>query len=134
MRLSLGLLKATVTLCSFVAILWHLSGDFSLTLGGQEVSIPGYMVWVALIYSIVGTWLTNKIGNPLVKLNFSQQRYEADFRFNLMRLRENGESIALYGGEKQEQGICRSGFGKIINNYLKIILIRQSVPSKAVIC
>lgn len=122
LRLSLGLLKATVTLCSFVAILWHLSGDFSLTLGGQEVSIPGYMVWVALIYSIVGTWLTNKIGNPLVKLNFSQQRYEADFRFSLVRLRENSESIALYRGEKQEQATLSDRFHMVVHNFRQLML------------
>jgi len=122
LRLSLGLLKATVTLCSFVAILWHLSGDFSLSLGGNQISIPGYMVWVALIYAIVGTWLTNKIGNPLVKLNFSQQRYEADFRFSLVRLRENSESIALYGGENQEQVTLLERFHMVVHNFRQLML------------
>lgn len=124
LRLSLGLLKATVTLCSFVVILWNLSGALSLPIGGHEVSIPGYMVWVAIIYSAVGTWLTTKIGQPLVGLNFSQQRYEADFRFSLMRLRENSESVALYGGEQQEQVNLLTRFHMVVTNF-KQLMLRQ---------
>ncbi len=127
LRLSLDLLQDIITVLSFIVILWNLSGVLYLTCFGYQLPIYGYLVWVALLYAALGTYWTVKTGRPLVKMDFDQQRYEADFRFNLMRLRENGESIALYGGEKQEQGICRSGFGKIINNYLKIILIRQKL-------
>ncbi len=127
LRLSLGLLKATVTLCSFVLILWNLSGPFTLPIGGNEISIPGYMVWVALIYSALGTWLTAKIGRPLVNLNFSQQRYEADFRFSLIRLRENSESVALYGGEQQEQVNLLTRFHMVVHNFRELMLRQKKL-------
>ena len=85
----------SVSFVSFVVILWVLSADAPLQLFGYEVSIPGYLVWAALIYAIVGTAVTHWIGKPLIGLNFLQQRYEADFRFNLVRVRENSEQIAL---------------------------------------
>ncbi|HKU99371.1 MAG TPA: SbmA/BacA-like family transporter, partial [Vineibacter sp.] len=103
MSLSIGLLSAFVTLFSFLFLLWTLSGPLSFTVFGLDVTIPGYMVWVALVYSIFGTWLTHKIGRPLVLLNFQQQRFEADFRFGLVRVRENAEGIALYHGEDTER-------------------------------
>ena len=124
LRLSLGLLKATVTLCSFVFILWNLSGSLSISIGDNEINIPGYMVWVAIMYAAVGTWLTTKIGHPLVGLNFSQQRYEADFRFSLIRLRENSESIALYGGEQHEQHNLLDRFHMVVGNF-KQLMLRQ---------
>jgi putative ATP-binding cassette transporter len=124
LSLSLGLLKATVTLISFVAILWKLSGDLFIPIGENQISIPGYLVWVALLYSAVGTWLTVKIGNPLVGLNFNQQRYEADFRFSLVRLRENSESIAIYAGEQQEQEHLLKRFQMVFHNF-KDIMLRQ---------
>jgi vitamin B12/bleomycin/antimicrobial peptide transport system ATP-binding/permease protein len=96
--LGIGLLDASVTLLSFAAILWGLSG----TLEVWGTSIPGYMLWAAIFYAVAGTWLTNWIGRPLISLNFQQQRYEADLRFSLVRLRENAEGIALYGGEAAE--------------------------------
>jgi len=127
LRLSLGLLKATVTLCSFILILWKLSGDFSFPMGEHEISIPGYMVWVAILYATVGTWLTTKIGHPLVGLNFSQQRYEADFRFSLVRLRENSESIALYSGEQQEQANLLKRFHMVVNNFRELMLRQKKL-------
>lgn len=127
LRLSLGLLKATVTLCSFIAILWKLSGELSIPIGDHQLSIPGYMVWVAIIYATVGTWLTTKIGHPLVGLNFSQQRYEADFRFSLIRLRENSESIALYGGESQEQAGLLNRFHMVVNNFRELMLRQKKL-------
>lgn len=124
LRLSLGLLKATVTLCSFMFILYNLSGSLSIPIGQNQISIPGYMLWIAIIYSVAGTWLTVKIGNPLVGLNFRQQQYEADFRFSLIRLRENSESIALYGGEKQEQAKLTDRFKMVFENF-KELMLRQ---------
>ena len=121
LRLALGLLKAAVTLISFIAILWELSGAMSVSLGGTVISIPGYMVWVAIIYAIAGTWLTHKIGRPLTKLNFDQQRYEADFRFSLVRLRENSESIAFYGGESREGQTFLGRFGRVLDNFWQIM-------------
>ena len=101
--ISVGLLSAVVTLASFVVILWGLSAESPLHIFGHEFAIPGYLVWGALIYAVLGTALTHWIGSPLVNLNFQQQRYEADFRFNLVRVRENSEQIALLRGESAER-------------------------------
>ena len=101
--IGLGLLSSIVTLVSFVVILWGLSAAAPLHLFGNEFAIPGYLVWGALIYAIFGTALTQWIGSPLVNLDFKQQRFEADFRFNLVRVRENSEQIALLQGESAER-------------------------------
>jgi vitamin B12/bleomycin/antimicrobial peptide transport system ATP-binding/permease protein len=118
--LSLGVdfLSNLVSIASFVGILWSLSGD--LTLWG--VTIPGYMVWVALVYAVVGTWLTHLVGRPLIPLRFRQQRVEADFRYSLVRLRENTEGVALYGGEKEEQGTLVDRFHNVITNWWAIMI------------
>lgn len=121
LRLSLGLLKALVTLVSFIAILWELSGTLTLPIGGIVLEISGYMVWVAILYALIGTWLTHKIGKPLTKLNFDQQRYEADFRFSLVRLRENSESIAFYGGENREGQSFMERFNHVLGNFWEIM-------------
>lgn len=121
LTLSLGLLKAVVTLISFTAILWNLSGVLTIPLAQGKVAIPGYMVWTAAGYAILGTWLTAKIGRPLVKLNFNQQRYEADFRFSLVRLRENSESVAFYQGESQEESNFTGRFKKTFENFYKLM-------------
>jgi putative ATP-binding cassette transporter len=113
LSLALGLLSAVVTLVTFTTILWQLSGV--LELGG--VSIPGYMVWVALVYAVIGTWLTHLIGRPLIGLDFNQQRFEADFRFSLMRLRENSEGVALYRGEREELANFSARFAAVIGNW-----------------
>jgi putative ATP-binding cassette transporter len=117
LSLGLDLMSNVVTLFSFLGILWALSG--SITLLG--VTIPGYMVWVALLYAVVGTWLTHLIGRPLVGLSFNQQRVEADFRFALMRLRENTEGVALYGGETEERGELRTRFVGVVENWWRIM-------------
>ncbi|WP_243439546.1 ABC transporter ATP-binding protein/permease [Fundidesulfovibrio soli] len=125
LALTLGLLESVVTLVSFVGILWGLSGDFSLNLAGGDWVIPGYMVWVALGYAILGTWLTKRVGKPLIALNYNQQRYEADFRFSLVRLRENVEGVALYRGEQGEAAIFRSRFGRVVENWWAIMKRRK---------
>ncbi|HUL42013.1 MAG TPA: ABC transporter ATP-binding protein/permease [Burkholderiales bacterium] len=117
-----GFLNAGITLVSFLGILWTLSGAVMLPLGKfGEVEIPGYMVWFALIYAVGGTWLAFRIGRPLVQLNFAQQRFEADFRFSMMRLRENAESVALYGGEKREHRFFIDRFRYVVNNFWSIM-------------
>jgi putative ATP-binding cassette transporter len=118
--LSIGVLKAVVTLLSFLVILWRLSGPFTLPIG-SGVTVPGYLVWVALVYAGAGTWLTHLIGRPLVRLNFDQQRYEADFRFTLVRFRENTEGVALYGGEADEMRSFRERFGSVVANWWDIM-------------
>jgi len=117
LSLTLGLLSAVVTLVTFVGILWSLSG--ALDVAG--FSIPGYMVWVALVYAGIGTWLTHAIGRPLIGLDFNQQRYEADFRFALVRLRENSEGVALYRGEGEELGRFRDRFTAVIGNWWSLM-------------
>lgn len=117
LSLGLDLLSNVVSLLSFLTILWRLSGE--ITVWGY--TIDGYLVWVALVYSIFGTWITHKIGHPLVQLNFLQQRFEADFRFALVRLRENTEGVALYNGEAEENHTLRERFLNISNNWWEIM-------------
>src|SRR5262245_15760311 len=121
LSLSIGGLRAFVTLVSFLGILWGLSGSATIPLGTTQITIPGYMVWAALLYAIAGTWLTNRIGRPLVRLNFNQQRYEADFRFNLVRFRENTEGVALYRGEADEMRNFRERFSWVVRNWWDIM-------------
>jgi putative ATP-binding cassette transporter len=117
LSLGIGLLNSIVTLGSFILVLWSLSG--SITVLGVE--IPGYMVWVALVYALLGTWLAHLIGRPLIMLNFNQQRLEADFRYALVRFRENTEGIALYGGEADEKRGLTQRFGKLMLNWWDIM-------------
>jgi putative ATP-binding cassette transporter len=121
LTLGLGLLNSVVTLVSFVAILWSLSAAAPLHIFGGVWNIPGYLVWAALLYAILGTALTHLIGWPLVALNFQQQHYEADFRFNLVRVRENSEQIALLGGESAEDTRLRGSFSRVVANWLLIM-------------
>ena len=123
LSLSLGLLSAIVTLVSFVGILWVISGP--LEVGG--VTIPGYMVWVALLYAIAGTWLTHLIGQPLIGMNFARQRVEADFRFALVRLRENSEGVALYRGEAGELAGFKARFADVIAKWWAIMQKQKQV-------
>ncbi|MEG2516392.1 MAG: ABC transporter ATP-binding protein/permease [Acidaminococcaceae bacterium] len=121
LRFTIGLLKAFVTLVSFVFILWELSGPLTLTVGGLELNISGYLVWVALTYAIIGTWVTHLVGRKLVGLNFVQQKFEADFRFSMMRMRENAESVAFYAGEHQESSVFKKRFTLLLENFWHIV-------------
>jgi putative ATP-binding cassette transporter len=127
LNLSLGLLSAVVTLASFVTILWGLSGALEFAVGGTSLTIPAYMVWVALIYAIVGTWLTHLVGRPLIGLNFNQQRFEANFRFSLVRVRENSESIAIYAGEADEIRGLRRRFLDVFGNWWEIMRRQKKI-------
>jgi putative ATP-binding cassette transporter len=123
LSLTLGLLSAVVTLVSFVAILWVLSGMIELA----GVPIPGYLVWIALIYAVVGTVVTHLIGKPLIGIEFNQQRFEADFRFSLIRVRENSEGVALYRGETGELAGFRERFGAVIRNWWQLMLKQKQL-------
>jgi putative ATP-binding cassette transporter len=123
--LALDLMNSVVTLFSFVAILWSLSGAFGFTLFGHDIKVPGYMVWAALVYAIVGSWLTHKLGRPLIGLNYQQQRYEADLRYGLVRLRENAEGIAFYRGEDDERKVLQHRFGFVVDNFLALMNYRK---------
>ena len=119
--LSIGLLNAVVTIASFVVILWTLSNRAPLTVFGYNVAIPGYLVWVSLIYASLGTFITHIIGNVLAALNFNLQRTEADFRYHLVRVRENGEQIALLRGEPVERGRLNRRFARFAENFIDIM-------------
>ena len=121
LNIGVGLLSSIVTLASFVVILWGLSATAPLHILGAEFEIPGYLVWGALIYAIFGTALTQWIGSPLVNLDFQQQRFEADFRFNLVRVRENSEQIALLQGESAERQRLSERFGRVVGNWYMIM-------------
>jgi putative ATP-binding cassette transporter len=128
LTLSLGLLTSIVSLVSFLVILWQLSGPLQIPLGGLGViHIPAYLVWAALFYAGIGTWLTIKIGRPLVSLNFARQRFEADFRFSMVRMRENAESIALYGGERAELNVFEERFKRVFANFWQIMKRQKSL-------
>jgi vitamin B12/bleomycin/antimicrobial peptide transport system ATP-binding/permease protein len=124
LSIGIGLLSSIVTLGSFVVILWSLSADAPLMLFGGEWLIPGYLVWAALLYALFGTVFAHLIGRPLIELNFFQQRFEADFRFNLVRVRENSEQIALLAGEEAEDNRLLARFANVVNNW-RAIMTRQ---------
>ncbi|MDP3205485.1 MAG: ABC transporter ATP-binding protein/permease [Hydrogenophaga sp.] len=119
--LTMGLLNAVVTLVSFVGILWVLSGSFAFSFNGSDYTIPGFMVWMAVLYCAFGSVITHYIGRPQIALNFKQQRYEADFRHHLVRVREYSESIALDKGEPVERQQLGLRFTDVLSNYFKLI-------------
>ena len=125
--LCMGLLNAVVTLVSFVGILWGLSGAFSFALGGASYTIPGYMLWAAVVYCLVGSVLTHYIGRSQIKLNFFQQKYEADFRHHMVRVREYSESIALDKGEEVEKAQLGTRFSAVIGNYWNLIRAQKNL-------
>ncbi|HEX5454961.1 MAG TPA: ABC transporter ATP-binding protein/permease [Stellaceae bacterium] len=128
LTLSLGLLNSVVTLFSFLFILWTLSGALAIPLGGSHyLWIPGYMVFAALLYAVGGTFLTHWIGYPLVPLLYTQQHYEADFRFSLVRLREHAESVAFYGGEGREMTTFQGRFARVVLNWWDVIRRRKKL-------
>ena len=121
MQLVLGLLNAVASLITFLVILWGLSGPLSLAFIGLNVVIPGYMAVAALLYAVVGTFFVNLVGRRLIPLNFMKQRFEANFRFSLVRVRENAEGIALYRGERQEVDSLNLRYADIFANGWRIL-------------
>jgi putative ATP-binding cassette transporter len=125
--LSMGLLNAVVTLASFVGILWGLSGGFSFSVGGSTYEIAGFMVWAAIAYCVVGSVITHYIGRPQISLNFQQQRFEADFRHHMVRVREYSEAIALDKGEPVERQHLDRRFLLVLANYLRLIKAQKNL-------
>jgi putative ATP-binding cassette transporter len=121
LSLSLGLLSSVVTLLSFIDILWNVSGPISFMLGKQQWTVPGYMVWFAIGYAGIGSLIVGWIGWPLVGKHYHQQRFEADFRFGLIRVRENAEAVALYRGEAEESRQLEERFQRIRENWWGIM-------------
>ena len=117
LTLLVGILKQLTTLGAFAVVLWNLSGAITIPVGGTEFTIYGYMFWLSLLYSGLGTYFVHLVGKKLIRLNFDQQRYEADFRFSMMRVRENSESIAFYRGEMAEGVGFKERFANVIKNY-----------------
>lgn len=120
-RYSLTLLQQVVMLGSFLVILWNLSNTIPLMIGGADRSFPGYFIVVALLWAILSTFTVHKFGKQLAVLNYNQQMYEADFRFSLVRVRENSEQISLLKGEDVEQGKLMGTFGNVIANTFRLI-------------
>ena len=118
---AIGILKSLCTFISFVFILYQLSGPLSFSFMGKTWTIHGYMLWASLLYSILGTYITHVVGRKLVKLNFIQQRYEADFRFSMIRLRESAESVAFYRGEAQEGRVVKNRFKLLLDNFWQLV-------------
>ncbi len=125
--LSMGLLNAVVTLASFVGILWSLSGGFAFSLNGASYNIPGFMVWMAILYCVAGSVITHYIGRPLIRLNYQQQRYEADFRHHMVRVREYSEAIALDKGEAVERRQLDMRFSSVLANYLGLLKAQKNL-------
>ncbi len=123
--LSLGLLDATVTLLSFVGILWSLSGGFSFDIAGETYNIPGFMVWMALAYALAGSLIGHFIGRSMASLNFAQQRLEADFRHHLMRVREYSEAIALDRGGRVERLSLQERFAQVLDNFMRLLRVQK---------
>ncbi len=117
----IGILKEFCTFASFVVILYNLSGSLSFTFMGKTWTINGYMLWASLLYSVIGTYITHIVGRKLVKINFIQQKYEADFRFSMIRLRESAESVAFYRGEAQEGSVFKQRFKMLLDNFWKLV-------------
>jgi putative ATP-binding cassette transporter len=117
---SISVLSTLSNLVSFSIILWMIPANFVIP--GTSTVVPGLPFWVALMYSVLGTWITHKIGKPLVRLDYMQERYEADFRFSLARLREYAEQVALLRGEKAERQILGNRFSEIVQNYFGIVV------------
>jgi len=125
LTLGLDLLSSAVTLVSFVVILWNVSGPLSVALWGSEITIPGYMVWAAVIYALVASVLTHYIGRSLIRINFQKERLEADFRFSMVRLRENAEGVALYKGEAAERQGLLSRFERVRANWWELMRLTK---------
>jgi vitamin B12/bleomycin/antimicrobial peptide transport system ATP-binding/permease protein len=122
---SILLISTLSSLVSFAIVLWGLSANFTMPF--TTITVPGFLFWIALIYAFAGSLVTHLIGYPLVALNFAQQRYEADFRFSLARLREYAEQVALLAGERTEKANLKTRFASIVANYFRIIACRKNL-------
>jgi len=125
--LSLSLLSAVATLISFAGMLWVLSGDWPLRIGSHEFWIPGLMMWVAILYALVSTWLTHRVGRSLVSINFDKLRFEADFRYGLVRFRDHVEAVALARGEAVEHHGALARFQNVIQNWWRLIVAQRNL-------
>ena len=121
LELGTGLLGSIVALASFAYILWGISATTPLPLFGMDLSFPGYLIWIAFAYAAIGTLIAHFIGQPLIPLNFNQQRYESDFRFAIARVTDHADPVALMGGEAVERQELRHRFGSLVQNWVKLV-------------
>ena len=127
LSIAIGFIKALCTFGSFVLILYNVSGPLVFTAFGQQWSINGYMFWASLLYSVLGTYITHYVGKRLVAINFVQQRYEADFRFSMIRMRESAESVAFYSGEEQEKQVFTERFRRLMENFWELVTKKKQL-------
>jgi putative ATP-binding cassette transporter len=121
LQLIIGFIQKVAALAAFVPLLWELSGPITLPMFGMAVTIPGHMVWLAILYAAFGTYVSYRIGRPLVRINFEQQRFRANFRYGMSRLKDNAESVAMYGGERHEQRNLMNSFAAIWSNWWQLM-------------
>ena len=121
MVLGIGFFGNIMRLGIFLYVLWELSETFPMTSFGLSFNIPGYLIYLAVVYAAVGTFFTHWIGKPLIRLKYDQERYEANFRFGMARIRENSEQIALLGGEKAEQAELGQRYASVLANVYGVI-------------
>lgn len=127
LSLTIGFIKSMCTFFSFVVILYNMSGPLQFSFLGKEWTINGYMFWASLLYSIIGTFITHYVGKRLVAINFIQQRYEADFRFSMIRMRESAESVAFYSGEEQEKLVFTERFNRLMKNFWELVTKKKQL-------
>jgi putative ATP-binding cassette transporter len=125
--LSLSLLAAIATLVSFAGLLWQMSSAWPVQIGSAHFEVPGFMMWIAFAYAVLSSWITHRVGRKLVPINFDKLRFEADFRFGLVRFRENAEAIGLAGGEAFEEQSAIARFGKIVENWWQLIRAQRNL-------
>jgi vitamin B12/bleomycin/antimicrobial peptide transport system ATP-binding/permease protein len=125
--LSLSLLAALATLAAFAGLLWRMSSEWPVQIGSAHFEVPGFMMWVAFAYAAIASWITHRVGRPLVPINFDRLRLEADFRFGLVRFRENAEEIGLAGGESFEEKSAVDRFQRIVGNWWQLIRAQRNL-------
>ena len=118
--LGCGIVYSLLQIVAFVGVLWALSAQVTFQVAGYDIAIPGYMVWCALAYASIGSGLTWLVGRPLIALNGERYAREAEFRFALVRINESGESIALHGGEKDEQQHLEAALAAVVDTMRRI--------------
>jgi vitamin B12/bleomycin/antimicrobial peptide transport system ATP-binding/permease protein len=110
-----GVTSAFLSATTFIVVLWTIGGALTVTVAGSTIAIPGFLVIAAVLYAAIASGSIMTIGRSFVQVSEDKNQAEADFRYTLTRVRENGESIALLGGEEEE----RDGIDKTFTNVLR---------------